>query len=58
MENKTFLNKWGITIDFFTKYYLNRGDVYECPLGEVKYNIFTLFSLLTCKIKLFIQKIT
>ena len=56
--NKTFLNKWGITIDFFTKYYLNRGDVYESPLGEVKYNIFTLFSLLTCKIKLFIQKIT
>ena len=56
--NKTFLNKWGITIDFFTKYYLNRGDVYESPLGEVKYNIFTLFRLLTCKIKLFIQKIT
>ena len=55
--NKTFLIKWGITIDFFTKYYLNRGDVYDGPLSEVKYNIFTLFSLLACKIKLFIEKI-
>ena len=54
--NKTFLIKWGITIDFFTKYYLKRGNVYEGPLGEFKYNIFTFFSLLACKIKLFIQK--
>ena len=30
--NKTFLLKWGISIEFFVKYYLKRGDIFNEPL--------------------------
>ena len=34
--NKLFLMKWGITIKFFKKYYLQTDDVYEGPLKKPK----------------------
>ena len=40
--NKTFLLKWGISIEFFTKYYLKRGDVYNKSLDNVKYNVINI----------------
>tara|TARA_B110001450_G_scaffold248854_1_gene265501 strand:+ start:352 stop:1176 length:825 start_codon:yes stop_codon:yes gene_type:complete len=33
---KKFLNKWGITVEMFTKCYLNRGEKYNGPLSEPK----------------------
>ncbi len=48
---KTFLIKWGISIDFFTKYYLKRGDVYKFPLNDFKLSYKNIFDYLTCKIK-------
>ena len=55
--NKTFLMKWGISIEFFTKYYLKRGDLYNKSLDNVKYNIINILELLLCKIKLLIFKL-
>jgi len=57
---KTFLLKWGITVKFFIKYYLN-GQIFEdgkikCfeydgPLGEPKKSIKFFIDLSICKIK-------
>jgi len=48
----TFLKKWGITTSFFKKYYLKSKTIYKSPLEEPKKNIFFLYGLLKCKIKL------
>jgi len=53
---KTFLLKWGITVDFFVKHYLNRGVVYEAPLNDPKKNLIYYLDLLQAKIKYFIVK--
>ena len=54
--NKTFLLKWGITIEFFVRFYLNRGLKYSKPLDEFKLNSKNIIPMLLCKIKLFITK--
>ena len=53
---KTFLLKWGITVDFFVKHYLNRGVVYEAPLNDPNKNLIYYLDLLQAKIKYFIVK--
>jgi len=54
---KTFLIKWGITIELFVKYYLRRGTVYKYPLEEPKKDMFYYFNLIGSKIKFLIVKI-
>ena len=57
--SRTFLKKWGITINFFKKYYLKTGQQFKGPLQEPSKNIFYYFDLLVCKLKLimlFFQK--
>ena len=53
---KTFLIKWGITIELFVKHYLRRGTVYKEPLIEPKKNMFYYFNLIESKIKYLIVK--
>ena len=48
----TFLKKWGITINFFKKHYLESKTVYKGPLKEPKLTLIFFFGLLKCKIKL------
>ena len=48
---KTFLLKWGITINFFVKYYLLRGSIYKGELLKPKLTLLYLFDLIKCKIK-------
>ena len=56
--NTTFLLKWGISIDFFTKNYLNRGDVFLSPLNDFKLTLKNLLPFLICKIKYFYLSVT
>ena len=61
-----FLKKWGISINFFLKFYLN-GNYFKSnkifthkylgPLNEPEKNIFFYFSLLICKVNLFYIKV-
>ena len=37
--SRTFLKKWGITVEMFTRCYLNRGELYSGPLNEPIKNI-------------------
>ena len=53
---KTFLLKWKMTVEFFTKYYLRRGDVYNGPLSEPKKNFFYYKDFFISKIKFFYKK--
>ena len=53
---KTFLTKWGITIDLFIKHYLRRGTIYNSPLEEPKKNIFYYFNLVESKIRFLVVK--
>tara|TARA_B100001173_G_C15908233_1_gene512959 strand:+ start:58 stop:933 length:876 start_codon:yes stop_codon:yes gene_type:complete len=57
-----FLKKWGISIDFFLKYYLNGNyfknnkiftNEYLGPLNEPNKNLFFYINLIICKINLF-----
>mgnify|MGYP002883145012 FL=1 len=50
---KTFLKKWGITTNFFKKYYLKSDTPYYGPLSEPKKNINYYLSLFICKLKYF-----
>tara|TARA_Y100001958_G_C21183605_1_gene513071 strand:+ start:417 stop:1304 length:888 start_codon:yes stop_codon:yes gene_type:complete len=54
--NKTFLLKWGITIEFFVKFYLKRGNVYKKDLDDFKINIKNFFPFIFCKIKFILTK--
>lgn len=47
-----FLMKWGITINFFKKYYLKSNLKYNGPLRDPKKNIFFYIDFVICKIKL------
>jgi len=63
---KTFLIKWGISPNFFTKHYLRAGYIsnkgiisneYDGPLKKPNKNIIYFLDLLICKIKLFYLKV-
>ena len=49
--SKIFLKKWGITTDFFKKYYLKSDTPYSGPLNDPKKNLNYLISLIICKLK-------
>ena len=49
--DKTFLKKWGISIKFFKKYYLQSKTKYMGPLTEPKITLNYLFELILCKIR-------
>ena len=51
--NKTFLKKWGITIDFFIEHYLKRGTTFKGKL-KIKKNFNYYLNLFLCKIKFFL----
>ena len=53
---KTFLLKWKMSVEFFTKYYLRRGDVYNGPLDEPNKNLFYYKDYLMSKIKFYFKK--
>jgi len=53
--HKTFLKKWGISLDFFIKHYLQRGTPYKGPLS-IKKNFFFYIDLFFCKLKFFLIK--
>ena len=53
---KTFLLKWGISIDFFVKHYLKRGSVFKAPLENPNKNIRYYFDFLLSKSKYLIAK--
>jgi glycosyltransferase involved in cell wall biosynthesis len=46
---RTFLLKWGISIKFFKKYYLQTDTKYKGPLNEPKKNIKFILGLILCK---------
>jgi glycosyltransferase involved in cell wall biosynthesis len=46
---RTFLLKWGISIKFFKKHYLQTDTKYKGPLNEPKKNIKFIFGLILCK---------
>ena len=48
---KFFLRKWGITVDFFKKYYLRTGTKYTGPLNEPAKNFTYFIDLFISKIK-------
>ena len=54
---KTFLLKWKMTIEFFTKHYLRRGGVYNGPLNEPNKNFFYYKDFLISKIKFYLNRI-
>lgn len=51
----TFLKKWGITIDFFTKHYLKRGRKFKGKL-VIKKNFTYFLEYILCKLKLMFIK--
>jgi len=55
--SKIFLLKWGITIKFFKKFYLNSNKKYLGPLKDPKYNFFFLICLIKCRIYYYYTKI-
>tara|TARA_B100001123_G_C15205751_1_gene985168 strand:- start:225 stop:1088 length:864 start_codon:yes stop_codon:yes gene_type:complete len=54
---KTFLLKWKISIDYFVKYYLRRGEKYNNKLTSPKFSLFSLIELVICKFKYFYLRI-
>ena len=54
---RTFLLKWKFSVEFFNKYYLKRGAIYDGPLSEPKKNFFYYKDLLISKIKFYLNKI-
>ena len=48
---KSFLLKWGITVDFFKKYYLRTGTKYTGPLNEPAKNFTYLVDFFISKLK-------
>ena len=55
--NRTFLLKWGITIEFFVKFYLNRGETYKKKLDDFKLSFQNFIPFIFCKIRFFITKL-
>ena len=55
--SKIFLLKWGYSIKFFKKHFLNSDKLYDGPLLEPKKNLQYYFDLIICKIHLYYLKI-
>mgnify|MGYP001291496425 CR=1 FL=1 len=59
--SKIFLLKWGISIKFFKKYYLNSDNPYDGELNEPRKNLIFYIGFLKCKFnyiyQLFISKL-
>jgi glycosyltransferase involved in cell wall biosynthesis len=53
---KTFLLKWKITVDFFTKHYLKRGSTFNGPLKNPNIDLYYFFDFFIAKCKYFIAK--
>ena len=51
---KTFLLKWKLSVEFFTKHYLKRGTIYNGPLEEPNKNVSFYLDFIICKIKYFL----
>tara|TARA_B100000029_G_scaffold490493_1_gene549568 strand:- start:973 stop:1809 length:837 start_codon:yes stop_codon:yes gene_type:complete len=49
--DRTFLKKWGITINFFKKHYLKSKTKYDGPLKKPKVTLEYIIGLIGCKIK-------
>ena len=56
-SGKIFLKKWGFSIKFFKKYYLEAGTTFTSELSGPKKNLLYFFELLLCKINYFYLKI-
>ena len=54
---KTFLLKWKITVEFFTKHYLKRGSTFDGVLKNPEKNFYYFFDFIIAKFKYFIAKI-
>jgi len=52
----TFLIKWKMTVDFFTKHYLRRGTIYYEPLKQPEKNVSYYLDYFLSKIKYSITK--
>ena len=55
--HQIFLNKWGISVKFFKKYYLQSITKYHGKLSEPNKSVIFFLELFVCKIKLFYLKI-
>lgn len=55
--SKIFLLKWGYSIKFFKKHFLNSDKLYDGPLLEPKKNLQYYLDLIICKIYLYYLKI-
>jgi glycosyltransferase involved in cell wall biosynthesis len=53
---KTFLLKWKISVDYFIKFYLQRGSVYSGKLIVPKFSLSSFTQLIFCKINYFFKK--
>ena len=53
---KIFLLKWGISIKFFKKFYLQSDTKYKGPLNQPKINLNYLISYIACKINYYYLK--
>ena len=54
---KTFLLKWKMSVEFFTKYYLRRGEIYNGPLDEPNKDLFYYKDYIISKIKFYFKNI-
>ena len=53
---KIFLLKWGMSINFFKRFFLKSETRYDGKLSEPKKNLIFLFNLFLCKLNLFYIK--
>ncbi len=53
---KTFLLKWKSSVEFFTKHYLRRGDIYDGPLTDPKKNLTYFIDFYISKSKYYFTK--
>ena len=54
---KIFLLKWGVSIKFFKKFYLQSNTIYNGPLNEPIINFNYIFKYLICRINYFYIKL-
>ena len=54
---KIFLLKWGISIKFFKKFYLQSNTIYKGPLNEPIINFNYIFKYMLCRINYFYIKL-
>ena len=54
---KTFLLKWKISVNFFTKHYLRRGQTYDGPLNNPKKDIIFFIDLFISKFNYFLANL-